>query len=150
MSVNKAIIVGRLGNDPDVKDTRSGGQICNLSVATSETWKDKSGEKQERTEWHRVVIFNENLAKLAAQYLGKGDQVYLEGSIRTRKYEKDGAEKYTTEIVLGQFDGVMRFLAKAGGAKEDGGASNQRAQSAARAKPKPAEVDQALDDEIPF
>jgi single-strand DNA-binding protein len=143
MSVNKAIIIGRLGNDPDLKDTRNGGQIANLSVATSETWKDKSGEKQERTEWHRVVIFNENLAKLAGQYLGKGDQVYLEGSIRTRKYEKDGIEKYTTEVVLGQFDGVMRFLAKAG-EKGEGGARPQPKAS------KPAPEPEALSDEIPF
>lgn len=143
MSVNKAIIIGRLGNDPEIKDTRNGGQIANLSVATSETWKDKSGEKQERTEWHRVVIFNENLAKLAGQYLGKGDQVYLEGTIRTRKYEKDGIEKYTTEVVLGQYDGVMRFLAKAGD-KAEGGARPQPKAS----KPEPAA--EVLSDEIPF
>lgn len=146
MSVNKAIIVGRLGNDPEIKDTRNGGQIANLSVATSETWKDKSGEKQERTEWHRVVIFNENLAKLAGQYLGKGDQVYLEGTIRTRKYEKDGVEKYTTEIVLGQYDGVMRFLAKAGD-KSNGGEARAKGQSkATAAAPPPGD----LDDEVPF
>ena len=146
MSVNKAIIIGRLGNDPDIKDTRNGGQIANLSIATSETWKDKSGEKQERTEWHRVVIFNENLAKLAGQYLSKGDQVYLEGSIRTRKYEKDGVEKYTTEIVLGQYDGVLRFLAKAGD-KAGGGEARAKGQSkATAAAPPPTD----LDDEVPF
>lgn len=146
MSVNKVILVGRLGNDPEVREIQS-GKIANLSLATSETWKDKSGERQERTEWHRVVIYNGNLAGLAETYLHKGDQVYIEGSIRTRKYEKDGAERYTTEIVLGQFDGVMRFLAKAG----DGKAESKAQAPSKAAKPKQsAEPIDTLDDEIPF
>lgn len=97
-SINKAIIVGNLGRDPDIRYAPSGDQITNISVATTDQWKDKSGEKQERTEWHRVVFFGK-LAEIAGQYLAKGSQVYIEGSIRTRKYEKDGVDHYSTEII---------------------------------------------------
>lgn len=147
-SVNKAILIGRLGRDPEIKATQSGGKIASFSIATSEQWKDKAGEKQERTEWHNVVIFNEGLAKLAETYLRKGSQVYLEGSLRTRKWEKDGVDRYTTEIVLSNFDGVMRFLGK----PAEGGASESAEPKAkATAKPKaPAEPDPALDDDVPF
>ena len=97
--INKVILVGNLGNDPEVKSTQSGTQITNISLATSESWKDKNtGQKEERTEWHRVVFFN-RLAEIAGQYLKKGSKVYIEGQLRTRKYEKDGIERYITEIV---------------------------------------------------
>ncbi len=101
-SVNKVILVGNLGKDPEVRRMTSGEPVVNLSVATSESWRDKaSGERKEKTEWHRVVIFNENLAKVAEQYLRKGAKVYIEGQLSTRKWtDKDGAEKYSTEIVL--------------------------------------------------
>src|ERR1700744_1349831 len=116
-SVNKVILVGNLGKDPEVKRLTSGDPVVNLSIATSESWRDKaSGERNERTEWHRVVIFNENLAKVAEQYLRKGSKVYLEGQLQTRKYtDKDGAEKYSTEIVLQRFRGELVMLDSRGG-----------------------------------
>ena len=111
-SVNKVILVGNLGKDPEVRHTQDGRPIVNLSIATSENWKDKqTGERKERTEWHRVVIFNENLAKVAEQYLKKGAKVYLEGQLQTRKYtDKDGVEKYSTEVVLQQYRGELTML----------------------------------------
>ena len=110
-SVNKAIIVGNLGRDPEVRHTNDGKAIVSLSVATSETWKDKSGERKERSEWHRVVIFNDHLAKIAEQYLRKGSKVYLEGQLQTRKWtDKDGVDKYSTEIVLQNYRGELTLL----------------------------------------
>jgi single-strand DNA-binding protein len=111
-SVNKVILVGNLGKDPDVRSLQSGDQVCNLSIATSEIWKDKSsGERKERTEWHRVVIFNQNIVKVAENYLKKGSKVYLEGQLETRKWtDKDGVEKYSTEIVLRPFRGELVML----------------------------------------
>lgn len=110
-SVNKAIIVGTLGRDPEIRTLNNGDKVANLSVATSERWKDKGGEKQERTEWHRVTIFNPNLADIAERFLRKGSKVYLEGSIQTRKWtDKDGAERYSTEIVLQRFRGELVLL----------------------------------------
>lgn len=111
-SVNKVIIVGNLGNDPETRSMQSGGQIVHLSVATSENWKDKdSGERREKTEWHRVVIFNENLGKIAQQYLKKGSKVYLEGQLQTRKWtDNSGVEKYTTEVVLQRYRGELTML----------------------------------------
>ena len=119
-SVNKVILVGNLGKDPEVRRMTSGDPIVNLSVATSETWKDKaSGERKEKSEWHRVVIFNKNLAEVAEKYLRKGNKVYLEGSLQTRKWtDKDGAEKYSTEVVLQNFNGTLVLL----DGKKDGGA----------------------------
>src|ERR1700691_6621242 len=107
-SVNKVTLIGNLGRDPEIRRMTSGERLVNLSVATSESWRDKaSGERKERTEWHRVVIFNENLAKVAEQYLRKGAKVYLEGSLQTRKWtDKDGQDKYSTEIVLNRFHGT--------------------------------------------
>ncbi len=100
-SVNKVILIGNLGRDPEVRSFQNGGRIANLSIATSETWKDKAtGERRERTEWHRVVVFNENLVAVVEQFLKKGSKVYIEGQLETRKYEKDGRETYTTEVVL--------------------------------------------------
>ena len=117
--VNKVIIVGALGNDPEVKYSASGSAIANLSVATSEQWKDKqTGEKKEHTEWHRVVIFGK-LAEVAGEYLRKGSQVYIEGQLRTRKWtDSNGVDKYTTEIVIPQMGGVMQML---GGKRDDSG-----------------------------
>lgn len=117
--VNKVIIVGTLGNDPEVKYSASGSAIANLSVATSEQWKDKqTGEKKEQTEWHRVVIFGK-LAEVAGEYLRKGSQVYIEGQLRTRKWtDSNGVDRYTTEIVIPQMVGVMQML---GGKRDDSG-----------------------------
>jgi len=110
--VNKVILIGHLGRDPDVRRTQDGRPIASLSVATSETWRDKAtGERKEKTEWHRVVVFNEGLSKVAEQYLKKGAKVYLEGKIRTRKWtDQGGVEKYSTEVVLENFDGVLLML----------------------------------------
>lgn len=125
--VNKVIIVGTLGNDPEVKYSASGSAIANLSVATSEQWKDKqTGEKKEQTEWHRVVIFGK-LAEVAAEYLRKGSQVYIEGQLRTRKWtDSNGVDRYTTEIVIPQMGGVMQML---GGKRDDSGQQQPRQQS---------------------
>ncbi len=110
-SVNKVILVGNLGKDPEIRSLNSGERVANLSIATSETWRDKStGERKEKTEWHRVVIFNENIVKVAENYLKKGSTVYIEGSLQTRKYEQGGVEKYTTEIVLQKFRGELTML----------------------------------------
>ena len=111
-SVNKVILIGNLGKDPEVRSMQNGGKVCNLSVATSETWKDKgTGDRKERTEWHRVVIFNENLIGVAERFLKKGSKVYLEGQIETRKYtDQSGAERYTTEVVLRQYRGELTLL----------------------------------------
>ena len=111
-SVNKVIIVGNLGRDPEVRTFQNGGKVVNLNIATSENWKDKStGERKERTEWHRVSILNENLAKIAEQYLKKGSKVYIEGQLETRKWQdKDGSDRYTTEVVLRQFRGELTLL----------------------------------------
>ncbi|MFW2467330.1 MAG: single-stranded DNA-binding protein [Candidatus Puniceispirillaceae bacterium] len=118
-SVNKVILIGNLGKDPDVRSTQDGMKIVNLAIATSERWKDKnSGEQRVKTEWHRVVIFNENLARLAEQYLRKGSTVYIEGQLQTRKWtDQQGAEKYTTEIVLQPYRGEMTFI----GGRSDSG-----------------------------
>jgi single-strand DNA-binding protein len=122
-SVNKVIIVGNLGRDPEVRSFQNGGKVVNLNVATSETWRDKqSGERKERTEWHRVSILNENLAKVAEQYLKKGSKVYIEGQLETRKWQdQSGAEKYTTEIVLRPFRGELTLLDGRDGGSGGGG-----------------------------
>ncbi len=115
-SVNKVILVGNLGRDPEVRSFQNGGKVCNLRIATSETWRDKnSGERKEKTEWHQVVIFNDQIAKVAEQYLRKGMKVYVEGSLQTRKWEKDGVERYSTEIVLQKFRGELQMLDKLDG-----------------------------------
>ncbi len=116
-SVNKVILVGNVGRDPEVRRLNSGEPVASFSVATSETWRDKaSGERKERTEWHNVVIFNENLAKIAEQYLKKGSKVYLEGQLQTRKYtDKNGAERQTTEVVLQRYRGELTLLDSRGG-----------------------------------
>lgn len=124
-SLNKVMLIGNLGRDPEVRTLNDGSPVVNLAIATSETWRDKSsGERRERTEWHRVVIFNENLAKVAQNYLRKGSKVYIEGQLQTRKWQdRDGVEKYTTEIVLQRFRGELTMLDSRGGG-EGGGRSS--------------------------
>lgn len=110
-SVNKVILVGNLGADPEIRRLNSGDPVVNIRIATSESWRDKnSGERKEKTEWHNVVIFNDQIAKVAEQYLKKGMKVYVEGQLQTRKWEKDGVERYTTEVVLQKFRGELQML----------------------------------------
>jgi single-strand DNA-binding protein len=118
-SVNKVILIGNLGKDPEIRRTQDGRPIANLSVATSDTWRDKAtGERREKTEWHRVVIFNEGLCRVAEQYLKKGSKVYLEGQLQTRKWQdQSGQDKYTTEVVLQNFNSQLTMLDRAGGAE---------------------------------
>jgi single-strand DNA-binding protein len=122
-SVNKVILVGNLGRDPEIRSMQDGNRVANLAVATSESWRDRvSGERKERTEWHRVVIFNERLAEIAEKYLKKGSKVYLEGALQTRKWsDNSGQERYTTEIVLNRFRGELTMLDGAGGTRGAGG-----------------------------
>lgn len=121
-SVNKVILVGNLGKDPEIRSMQSGDRVANLSVATSERWKDKaSGEQKEKTEWHRVSVFNQNLVNLVEQYTRKGSRLYIEGQLETRKYQQDGVDKYTTEIVLRPYRGEIALLDRAGGGGSSGG-----------------------------
>ena len=159
--VNKVILVGNLGADPEARSLNNGGEVVNMRVATSESWNDKqSGQRQERTEWHNVVIFNENLGKVAKSYLRKGSKVYLEGQIQTRKWtDQSGNDRYTTEIVLQRFRGELVLLDAAGGgggggrdfgggdygSGDFGGGSSKPAQ-----RPQPAAFDTDLDDDVPF
>ena len=159
--VNKVILVGNLGDDPEVRSLNNGGEVVNMRVATSENWKDKDGNRQERTEWHRVVIFNENLGRVAKSYLKKGSKVYLEGQIQTRKWQdQSGQDKYSTEIVLQRFRGELVLLDSRGsgsgggyGGGDDYGASggNEFGGGAPRpqSRPQPA-FDSDLDDDVPF
>src|SRR5580700_9603660 len=130
-SVNKVILVGNLGRDPEIRNTQDGSKIVNLALATSETWNDRqSGERKEKTEWHRVVIFNDRVADVAERYLKKGAKVYVEGSLQTRKWtDQGGQERYTTEIVIGRFNGQLTMLdGRAGGGEQGsyaGGMSEQ-------------------------
>jgi single-strand DNA-binding protein len=166
-SVNKVILVGNLGRDPEVRRLGSGDPVVNLRVATSETWKDKqTGERKEKTEWHSVVIFNENLARVAEQYLKKGSKVYIEGQLQTRKWQdQQGQERYSTEVVLQRFRGELTILDSRGGgggsdyADEEGGGQVSRGGDFGRSSPmdrKPAPAASGgsrysdLDDDIPF
>ena len=146
-SVNKVILVGNLGKDPEVRRMTSGEPVVNLSVATSESWRDKaSGERKEKTEWHRVVIFNKNLAEVAEKYLKKGAKVYVEGQLQTRKWtDKDGTEKYSTEVVLQNFRGELTMLDGRGGEGGGGGGGGRGAAES----PASFQRDE-MDDEIPF
>lgn len=120
--LNKVILIGNLGDDPEVRSLNNGGEVVNFRLATSETWKDKDGAKQERTEWHRVVIFNDNLAKVAKSYLRKGSKVYLEGQLQTRKWaDQSGADRYSTEVVLQRFRGELVLLDAKAGSQSQGG-----------------------------
>ena len=153
-SVNKVILVGNLGRDPEIRRTQDGRPIANLSVATSESWRDKAtGERKEKTEWHRVVIFNEGLCKVVEQYLKKGSKVYLEGQLQTRKYtDKDGNEKYSTEVVLQSFNSQLTMLdTRSGGGADSSDGDDFGARGASTAK-KPAMAGKRgdMDDEIPF
>ncbi|QIK41386.1 single-stranded DNA-binding protein [Pontivivens nitratireducens] len=122
-SVNKVILIGNLGRDPEVRSFANGGKVCNLRIATSETWRDKqSGERREKTEWHSVAIFQEGLVRIAEQYLKKGSKVYIEGKLQTRKYQdQSGADRYSTEVVLQGFDGTLTMLDGRDGGGSGGG-----------------------------
>ncbi|MFL2826596.1 MAG: single-stranded DNA-binding protein [Paracoccaceae bacterium] len=147
-SVNKVILIGNLGRDPEVRTFQNGGKVCNFSIATSETWKDRnSGERQERTNWHNIAIFNENLAQIAEQYLRKGSKVYVEGQLETRKWQDQaGNDRYTTEVVLRNFRGELTLL--------DGRSENNNSNFSETASIGDESSDKVLtndiDDEIPF
>jgi single-strand DNA-binding protein len=160
--VNKVILVGNLGDDPESRSLNNGGEVVNLRVATSENWKDKDGNRQERTEWHRVVIFNENLGRVAKSYLRKGSKVYLEGQIQTRKWtDQSGADRYSTEVVLQRFRGELVLLDSRGGGgggggedfgggyESGGGGGFGGGGSRPQSRPQPA-FDSDLDDDVPF
>jgi len=160
--VNKVILVGNLGDDPESRSLNNGGEVVNLRVATSESWKDKDGNRQERTEWHRVVIFNENLGRVAKSYLRKGSKVYLEGQIQTRKWtDNNGQDKYSTEVVLQRFRGELVLLdAKGGGgggggdygdSSDFGGGRSSGGFGGGNRQQRPAPAfDSDLDDDVPF
>jgi single-strand DNA-binding protein len=157
-SLNKVMLIGNLGKDPEVRHTQDGKAIVNLSIATSENWRDKgTGERREKTEWHRVVIFNEGLTKVAEQYLKKGDKVFIEGQLQTRKWtDKDGVEKYSTEIVLQNFRGELTMLSgKQGGSSESAGGGDDFGQSSPMSAPRAGggakqSFTRDFDDEVPF
>jgi single-strand DNA-binding protein len=159
-SVNKVILVGNLGKDPEVRHTQDGKPIVNLSLATSETWRDKSsGERKEKTEWHRVVIFNEGIAKVAEQYLKKGSTIYVEGQLQTRKWtDKDGVEKYSTEVVLQNYGGTLTMLGGKPGSGDSAGGYGSNddgfGASSPMDRPRGGGAKQTfardLDDEVPF
>lgn len=142
-SVNRVILVGNLGRDPEIRSMPNGDRIANMSIATSETWRDKSsGERKEKTEWHRVSIFNDNIVKVVESYVKKGSTVYIEGQLQTRKWtDKDGIEKYTTEIIVGRFNGVLTML----GGKSEGGSSDTSSDYNKTASP-----DYVDDKDLPF
>ena len=167
-SVNKVILIGNLGRDPEVRSFQNGGKVVNLRIATSETWRDKqSGERKERTEWHSVAIFNENLAKIAEQYLKKGSKVYVEGQLETRKWQdQSGADRYSTEVVLRNYGGTLTLLDgreggggggfgddRGGGYGDDRGYPDDRGAAGggmSRGSAGGGSARSDLDDEIPF
>ncbi|HEX4767128.1 MAG TPA: single-stranded DNA-binding protein [Lichenihabitans sp.] len=166
-SVNKVILIGNLGRDPEVRRLNSGESVVSLNLATTESWRDKaSGERKDRTEWHRVVIFNENLGRVAEQYLKKGSKVYIEGQLQTRKWQdKDGVEKYTTEVVLQRFRGELTLMDSRGagagdaGGGRDEGAFEGRGGGGSFGRSSPMDqrsgsggdkLSEAIDDDIPF
>lgn len=164
--VNKVILVGNLGADPESRSLNNGGEVVNIRIATSETWKDREGQRQERTEWHNVVIFNENLGRVAKSYLRKGSKVYVEGQLQTRKWtDQTGNDRYTTEVVLQRFRGELVLLdsregsaggsfAGGGGYGDEfgGGGSSGGVGGGAKTqqRPQPAAFDTDLDDDVPF
>ena len=156
--VNKVILVGNLGNDPESRSFSNGGKVVNLSVATSETWNDRDGNRQERTEWHKVAIFDEKLGDVAEKYLRKGSKVYLEGQLQTRKWQdQSGNDRYTTEVVLQRFRGALQLLDRRedgpGGGGGYGGQSGGYGGGGGNApsqRPQPATFDNDLDDDVPF
>jgi single-strand DNA-binding protein len=161
-SVNKVILVGNLGRDPEIRSTQDGTRVANLSLATSESWRDKnSGERRERTEWHRVVVFNDRLVDVCEKYLKKGSKIYIEGALQTRKWtDQSGAEKYTTEVVLQKFRGELTMLdgRSGGGAGESDDAGSGFSDSGSSSSSGPGRMGRApagagggdLDDDIPF
>jgi single-strand DNA-binding protein len=163
-SVNKVILVGNLGRDPEVRRLNSGDQVVNIRIATSENWRDKTtGERKEKTEWHSVVIFNEQIGKVVEQYCKKGSKVYVEGQLQTRKWtDQSGAEKYTTEVVLQRFRGELTLLdSRGGGSGESFGGGEERSSGQSFGRSSPVERQPALasggggggvdiDDDIPF
>lgn len=151
-SVNKVILIGNLGRDPEIRSTQDGREIANLAIATSESWKDRNtGERKEKTEWHKVVIFNEGLVSVVKNYLKKGAKVYIEGQLQTRKWtNKDNQEQYSTEVVLQGFNGTLQMLDGKGGSSENAGGNYSQqsySQPSSQAQKAPAEL---MDDEIPF
>lgn len=159
-SVNKVILIGNLGRDPEVRTFQNGGKVCNLRIATSETWKDRNtGERRERTEWHSVAIFNEGLVRVAEQYLRKGSKVYIEGQLQTRKWQdQSGQDRYTTEVVLRPYNGELVMLGDPGGRGSGGGSGGgyggesggySGGSSAGESSAPPAGGGD-IDDEIPF
>jgi single-strand DNA-binding protein len=166
-SVNKVILVGNLGKDPEVRSTQNGGKIVNLRIATSESWKDRnSGERREKTEWHSVAIFNEGLGRTAEQYLRKGSKVYIEGQLQTRKWQdQSGQDRYSTEVVLQNFNSSLVLLDARGGGGGGGGGGDDYGDSfgggsgggasfgggarGGQSRPAPA-FDSDLDDDVPF
>jgi single-strand DNA-binding protein len=163
--VNKVILVGNLGADPEARSLNNGGEVVNLRVATSESWKGRDGQRQERTEWHRVVIFNENLGRTAKNYLRKGSKVYLEGQLQTRKWtDASGQEKFSTEVVLQNFNSSLVLLdsREGGGGGGGGGGRSEYGDdfggggysggggSKPQSRPQPAAFDTDLDDDVPF
>ena len=165
-SLNKVMIIGNLGNDPDIRTMQNGGKVCNLSIATSDSWKDKNtGERREKTEWHRVVVFNEGIVRVCENYLKKGSKVFVEGSIETRKWtDNNGQDKYTTEIVLKPYNGNLTMLDGRNSDGQSGGGYNQSNNNNSYgggqqqnnmnqnggAQAKPAEVYDDFEDDIPF
>src|SRR5580692_1804185 len=163
-SVNKVILIGNLGADPEIRRTQDGRPVANLRLATSESWKDKTtGERKEKTEWHRVVIFNENLCRIAEQYLKKGSKVFIEGALQTRKWQdQSGQDRYSTEVVLQGFRGELTLLDRAGGAGASGGGDSGADDTSDFGSPGPSRKVAAtagarggggrgeMDDEIPF
>ena len=166
-SVNKVILVGNLGKDPEARSMNNGGEVVSFSLATTETWNDKQGSRQEKTEWHNIVIFNENLGRVAKQYLKKGGKVYLEGQLQTRKWtDRDNNERYTTEVVLQRFRGELVMLSGRdgggqgggfgggresggwGGGDDRGGGGNFAGSGGGRSAP--GAFDSDLDDDVPF
>ncbi len=159
-SLNKVMLIGNLGNDPEIRSMNNGGKVCTLSIATSESWKDKNtGEKREKTEWHRVVVFGDGLVRVCENYLKKGSKIFVEGSLQTRKWQdRDGNDKYTTEVVLQGFGGTLTMLDSkgsgggGGGYNQDpgyGGGSGGGGSRKASAQEGPKE-DFDMDDDIPF
>lgn len=149
MSINKVILVGNVGQDPEVRSTSDGREIANFSLATSESWKDKAtGEKRDKTEWHRIVIFSQGLVNVVRSYVKKGTKLYIEGSLQTRKWtDNQGVEKFTTEIVLQNFNSTLQILDSRGSA----GSSDSASSGASYSKPKNSDVSvEETDDEIPF
>ena len=145
-SLNKVMLIGRLGQDPEVRNTQDGRSLCTFSIATSESWNDKNtGEKKEKTEWHRVVVFNEGLVNIVQQYVKKGSNVFIEGQLQTRKWEdKDGIEKYTTEVVLQGFNSTFKMLDNRNSGSTDNNFSQDNAISDS------SNFDTEIDDDIPF